>query len=125
VRELYKNVSQKLAVHDQDQDVKEAAIICMANFISHLGDYVSEELGSCFSVLIERLHNEITRLSAVKAFTVIAESPLELDIGDTLETVASELTAFLRKALPSLRQHTLVALDAISKRCVVPFDRNE
>ncbi|KAG8058202.1 hypothetical protein GUJ93_ZPchr0002g24109 [Zizania palustris] len=57
--------------------------------------------------------NEITRLTAVKAFAVIAKSPLRIDLSCVLDHVISELTAFLRKANRALRQATLGTLNSL------------
>ncbi|KAK8959556.1 Cullin-associated NEDD8-dissociated protein 1 [Platanthera guangdongensis] len=48
-----------------------------------------------------------------KAFAVIANSPLRVDLSCVLEQVVSELTAFLRKANRALRQVTLGTLNAL------------
>lgn len=37
-----------------------------------LGDELSYELGTCLPIFLERLKNEITRLTTVKALTLIA-----------------------------------------------------
>ena len=62
-------------------------------------------------VLLERLRNEITRLTAVKAFASIAQSPLSLDLTPVLEPLLAELTGFLRKANRVLRQAALSAIE--------------
>lgn len=62
-------------------------------------------------VLLERLRNEITRLTAVKAFASIAQSVLSLDLSPVLEPLVAELTSFLRKANRVLRQASLSALE--------------
>jgi hypothetical protein len=38
-------------------------------------------------VLLDRLRNEVTRLAAVKAFTIIATSPLNLSLDGVVESV--------------------------------------
>jgi cullin-associated NEDD8-dissociated protein 1 len=48
------------------QEVKECAISCMGLVISILGDHLKKELGTCLPLLLDRLRNEITRLTAVK-----------------------------------------------------------
>lgn len=48
-------------------------------------------------VLLERLRNEITRLTAVKAFYTIASAPTSPDLSGVLSLVITELTGFLRK----------------------------
>lgn len=40
--------------------------------IRNLGDSLSAELTECLPIFLERLKNEITRLTAVKALTMIA-----------------------------------------------------
>ena len=69
---------------------------------------------SCCQVSLERLRNEITRLTAVKAFASIAQSPLSLDLSPVLEPLLAELTSFLRKANRVLRQASLLALEVTS-----------
>ena len=40
--------------------------------IRNMGDSLSSELKECLPIFLERLKNEITRLTAVKALTMIA-----------------------------------------------------
>nr|GMD40781.1 cullin-associated NEDD8-dissociated protein 1 [Ipomoea batatas]GMD42417.1 cullin-associated NEDD8-dissociated protein 1 [Ipomoea batatas]GMD43959.1 cullin-associated NEDD8-dissociated protein 1 [Ipomoea batatas]GMD47300.1 cullin-associated NEDD8-dissociated protein 1 [Ipomoea batatas] len=53
---------------DQDQEVKECAITCMGLVVSTFGDHLQTELPACLPVLVDRMGNEITRLTAVKGF---------------------------------------------------------
>nr|GMD45572.1 cullin-associated NEDD8-dissociated protein 1 [Ipomoea batatas] len=69
----------------------------MGLVVSTFGDHLQTELPACLPVLVDRMGNEITRLTAVKAFAVIAASPLHLDLSCVIEQVIAELTAFLRK----------------------------
>ncbi|RWR90283.1 cullin-associated NEDD8-dissociated protein 1 isoform X1 [Cinnamomum micranthum f. kanehirae] len=107
VRPIYNAILARLANQDQDQEVKECAISCMGLVISTFGDNLQKELPTCLPVLVDRMGNEITRLTAVKAFAVIASSPLKIDLSCVLEHVFAELTMFLRKANRALRQATL------------------
>ncbi|XP_074379660.1 cullin-associated NEDD8-dissociated protein 1-like [Apium graveolens] len=59
--------------------------------------------------------NEITRLAAVKAFSLIAASPMHLDLSCVLEHVMADLTAFLRKDDQALRDATIKTLDTLVK----------
>ncbi|XP_076954114.1 cullin-associated NEDD8-dissociated protein 1-like [Bidens hawaiensis] len=113
VRPMYDAIMSRLTNQDQDQEVKECAISCMGLVVSTFGDHLTEELPACLPVLVDRMGNEITRLTAVKAFAVIAASPLHLDLSCVLEHVIVELTAFLRKANRALRQATLGTLNTL------------
>lgn len=113
VHPIYNAILKRLANQDQDQEVKECAICCMGLVISTFGDNLQKELPSCLPVLVDRMGNEITRLTAVKAFSVIACSPLKIDLSCVLDHVITELTAFLRKANRALRQATLDALNSL------------
>lgn len=60
-------------------------LICLfyyssAQIISNLGEKIINELTDCWSILVERLKNEITRLTAVKAIQTIAEYVLIVKI---------------------------------------------
>ncbi|CAN6271551.1 unnamed protein product [Urochloa humidicola] len=107
---IYNAILGRLANQDQDQEVKECAISCMSLVVSTFGDDLQRELPACLPILVDRMGNEITRLTAVKAFSVIAYSPLRIDLSCVLDHVVSELTAFLRKANRALRQATLGTL---------------
>ncbi|KMZ65955.1 Cullin-associated NEDD8-dissociated protein [Zostera marina] len=113
VNPIYNAILVRLGNQDQDQEVKECAISCMALVISTFGDNLQKELPSCLPVLFDRMGNEITRLTAVKAFSVIAASPLHVDLSCVLEQIFSELTTFLRKANRQLRQATLGTLNSL------------
>lgn len=61
-------------------------------------------------MLLDRLRNDITRLPAVKAFTKIAQSPLQLSLAPHVQALLPELISFLRKANRPLRQASLAAI---------------
>ncbi|KVI11403.1 Armadillo-like helical [Cynara cardunculus var. scolymus] len=113
VHPIYNAIMSRLTNQDQDQEVKECAISCMGLLVSTFGDHLTADLPACLPVLVDRMGNEITRLTAVKAFAVIAASPLHLDLSCVLEHVIVELTAFLRKANRALRQATLGTLNTL------------
>ncbi|XP_074579809.1 cullin-associated NEDD8-dissociated protein 1 [Curcuma longa] len=113
VSPIYSAILARLANQDQDQEVKECAISCMSLVISTFGDNLQKDLPACLPILVDRMGNEITRLTAVKAFAVIANSPLRINLSCVLEQVVSELTGFLRKANRALRQATLGTLNSL------------
>uniref|UniRef100_A0A383V8K4 TATA-binding protein interacting (TIP20) domain-containing protein n=1 Tax=Tetradesmus obliquus TaxID=3088 RepID=A0A383V8K4_TETOB len=110
---MFSCINGRLAAQDQDQEVKECAILCMAHLVATCGDLLSAEVPGVLKLLLERLRNEITRLPAVKGFAILAHSQLELGLDGALEPVIAELTSFLRKANRLLRQAALAALEAL------------
>ena len=76
-----------------------------------LGDLLSsEQLQTCWPVLIEHLLNEITRLPTVRALTNIVESPLNLDLHTVLSGTTSILASYLRQNHRTLKMNTLSCL---------------
>lgn len=113
VGEVYACTLQKLKVTDVDQEVKERAIACMGQIISNMGDLLKGELGVCLPIFMERLKNEVTRLSSVKALTMIAASPLRIDLSPILHDVLPTLGTFLRKNHRALKLHSLDLINKI------------
>jgi len=113
VFELYEPTLMRLKAADIDQEVKERAIACMGQMICNLGDSLGNELHQCLPIFLERLRNEITRLTTVKAVTSIAGSPLKIDIRPILADAVPILASFLRKNHRALRLSTLACLDIV------------
>ncbi|KAK3749091.1 hypothetical protein RRG08_034063 [Elysia crispata] len=113
VKSLYSCTVKRLKAADIDQEVKERAIACMGQIIANLGDCLQSELKECLPIFLERLKNEITRLTTVKALTLIAQSPLNIDIRFILEEGFPILASFLRKNQRALKLSTLQCLDVV------------
>ena len=118
-----------------DQEVKERAIACMGQIIANMGDVLQSELGKCLPIFMERLRNEVTRLSSVKALTMIAASPLRVNLSPILvidclfffkydfksillyiyfqSDVVPSLGSFLRKNQRALKLNSLTLLDTL------------
>ena len=58
------------------QEVKECAISCMGLVVSTFGDNLKAELATCLPVLLDRMGNEITRLTAVKVGLLLFSSEI-------------------------------------------------
>ncbi|KAJ8421717.1 hypothetical protein Cgig2_015071 [Carnegiea gigantea] len=65
VHPIYNAIIMRLTNQDQDQVVKECAITCMGLVISTFGDNLTAELPTSLPVPLDRMGNEITRLTAV------------------------------------------------------------
>ncbi|KAJ6648464.1 Cullin-associated NEDD8-dissociated protein 1 [Pseudolycoriella hygida] len=110
---LYECTVQKLDAQEVDQEVKDRAIACMGQIIANMGDVLKQNLDFCMPIFLERLRNEVTRLSAVKALTMIAASPLRVDLRSIMGDVIPVLGSFLRKNQRVLKLNTLSLLDTL------------
>lgn len=50
----------------------------MGHMVCHLGDHLGAELQGVLAIFLERLKNEITRLTAVRTISLISASPLKV-----------------------------------------------
>ena len=116
---LYAVVERRLQAQDQDQEVKECAIACMGLIVKHLADHPAVNLQSVLPLLLERLRNEITRVTAVKTFALIASAKLDTQLttptqsSTVIQLAVGELCSFLRKSNRPLRQASLIALEKV------------
>ena len=70
---IYNSALERLKAADIDQEVKERAITCMGQVVASIGDSLTEKLPECMPIFVDRLRNEITRLTTVRAITQIAK----------------------------------------------------
>ncbi|XP_070701638.1 cullin-associated NEDD8-dissociated protein 2 [Pempheris klunzingeri] len=113
VGEVFSVTLKKLKATDIDQEVKERAISCMGHMVCHLGDHLGAELPGILAIFLERLKNEITRLTAVRMLTLISASPLKISLASVLTEALSLLASFLRKNQRALKLATLACLTAM------------
>lgn len=113
IGDLFACTIKRLKAADIDQEVKERAISCMGQIICNLGDSLGPDLPGTLLIFLERLKNEITRLTTVKALTLIAGSPLRIDLRPVLAEAVPILASFLRKNQRALKLGTLAALDIL------------
>lgn len=91
---------------------------------SSLGDLLSsEQLQSCWPVLIELLRNEITRLATVRSLTNIVESPLKLDLQTVLIETVPILSSYLRQNHRTLKMNTLSCLRSMMRIYATHFNK--
>lgn len=84
----------------------------MGQVICNLGDQLKGELPYCLPLFLDRLKNEITRLTTVKALKKIAGSPLGIDL-PILPEAMPILGLFLRKNQRALKLSTLQLIDCL------------
>uniref|UniRef100_A0A672RK11 Cullin-associated NEDD8-dissociated protein 1-like n=1 Tax=Sinocyclocheilus grahami TaxID=75366 RepID=A0A672RK11_SINGR len=115
IADLFACTIKRLKAADIDQEVKERAISCTGQIICNLGDSLGADLPGTLLIFLERLKNEITRLTTVKALTLIAGSPLKINLRPILGEAVPILASFLRKNQRALKLSTLAALDILVK----------
>merc|ERR1712226_829745 len=113
--DIYQCCFIRLKASDIDQEVKERAIGCMGQIVASLGDYLNDKMKDCLPIFLDRLKNEITRLTAVKALIRIAASELHIDLSPILGSALPNLASFLRKNQRALKLSTLALLDKLVK----------
>ncbi|KAH1023273.1 cullin-associated NEDD8-dissociated protein 1 isoform X2 [Dendroctonus ponderosae] len=111
-KDIYVCTLLRLKASDIDQEVKEKAISTMGQVICNLGDQLKGELPYCLPLFLDRLKNEITRLTTVKALKKIAGSPLGIDL-PILPEAMPILGLFLRKNQRALKLSTLQLIDCL------------
>ncbi len=115
ITDIFACTIKRLKAADIDQEVKERAISCMGQIICNLGDSLGADLPGTLHIFLERLKNEITRLTTVKALTLIAGSQLKINLRPILGEAVPILASFLRKNQRALKLSTLAALDILVK----------
>ena len=70
-------------------EVLMAAITTRGQILANMGDHLKLELPVCLPVYVSRLRNEITRLTAVRAITVITRSVLPYQCSHCIRVTVS------------------------------------
>uniref|UniRef100_A0A672ZLQ2 Cullin-associated and neddylation-dissociated 2 (putative) n=1 Tax=Sphaeramia orbicularis TaxID=375764 RepID=A0A672ZLQ2_9TELE len=123
VKQVFSPTLKRLKATDIDQEVKERAISCMGHMVCHLGDHLGAELQGVLTVFLDRMKNEITRLTAVQTVAMVTASPLKIDLSSILPEVLSVLGSFLRKNQRTLKLSSLACLSALLSHygsCIKP-----
>lgn len=117
---IYDAALARATAPDQDSEVKEAALHCLGIVVSYFGvDLGEERLAAIASTLSNRLGNEVTRLSTVRAMYTIAISERADVLLPTMGEVTTVVGGFLRKSNHSLR---IASLELLSVAPVLPSD---
>ncbi|RZR78722.1 hypothetical protein BHM03_00004156 [Ensete ventricosum] len=88
------------------QEVKECAISCMSLVISTFGDNLQRDLSACLPILVDRMGNEITRLTAVKVILSRLYVKMQFDI-------VLEMLQALQRFFASLVHSANTSFDAL------------
>ena len=111
---IYAAIGDRLRAHDLDQEIKECSLSAAASLLQNLHEYLTpDERDSLLSVILERLKNEITRVSALKTLSIIASpgpTATQVDLISILPESIRELSSLLRQQSRTLKQHALETL---------------
>lgn len=117
---LYDVIVEKVQSADADLEVRERAIIALGVILSRTSGEEAligrERRMKALTMLVERMRNETTRITAVRAIESVARStktPKDVD-GEWVRTVVVECGAQLRKSNRTLRGASLDALKSVA-----------
>ena len=113
-KNMYTAVRPRLEALDLDQEIKKTAIEAMALIVHHGGDLLdTADVTAALHVLNDRIDNEITRVTTLRALTLIANSPVALDLSLVLENDCfSKIANLASQASREVRVCTLMCMDA-------------
>jgi cullin-associated NEDD8-dissociated protein 1 len=109
---LYHAIEPRLAVHDADQEVKEASLTSSGSLLSILHDSLDiQKKDNLLSLILLRLKNETTRAASIRTIGAIVTDGVNISI--IIDDVVSELAALLRQNRRSIKQASLQCLEKI------------
>jgi len=109
----------KLMATDIDQEVKESALECFGHLMACTGDLPQFQaaLQSCLPPFVDRIKNEVTRFTAIKALKTMCISRVHIaTLTSVLAAVGSYLSMYLSQNSRTFRQQCLDALVHLVKK---------
>lgn len=106
-------LQSKLLATDIDQEVKESALECFGSLTACVGDLPAFQnaVQSCLQPFVERIKNEVTRSTAIKALKTISISKARIPaLATVLPAIGGHLSLYLGQNSRSFRQQCLDAL---------------
>ncbi|KAI9318295.1 Cullin-associated NEDD8-dissociated protein 1 [Zopfochytrium polystomum] len=122
IQGIYEVVLAEAKLNDVDLEVKDRSILALATILSSAGDLLqpSQITGEALPLLADRVRNEVTRLTALRAIKSVSDSLLvsssTLDLGSVPADLVPIVGGFLRKSQRPLRMATLATLDSLIRR---------
>lgn len=119
---IYDAIEPLLSAHDVDQEIKECALVTCASLLSSLhANLTKEQMDRLLTLILERLRNETTRISAIKTLSTVAsasgvesmDDDDKIDLSLIMGESVSEMASFLKQQSRSLKQSSLEALDIV------------
>lgn len=119
---IYDKTLDRMSRSSVDVEIKERAISCMGQIIATFGDKMPQQLPVALEMLHEKLENEATRLTCVKALIKIANSPVNMSLNSLFPKAFTTIAPFLRKTSRPLKISTLILIENVVRRSVDLFD---
>ena len=117
---LYTAIEPRLAANDLDQEIKECSLQGCATLLATLHHSLDEnQRNRLLSLIVQRLKNETTRISAIKTISFIATESNEkygaVDLSFILDDVVTELANLLRQNSRGVKQTSLKCLETLTR----------
>ena len=109
---IFKAVNPAFEASVLDHTVKDAAIYAISYIVSLFGNSVGD-VKKILKNLTDKLRDESTKSSAVRAFVNIASSKLSIDMSSILKDLVVELAHCLRQASRQITSDALTSLNLI------------
>lgn len=110
---LYKTTLSLLVLKDTHQATKTASIHTMAIILAHFGQILPGAVKEVLPVYNDRLGNEVTRETTLRAITKIAHSEAKFDLSYLAQNSVKEIVPLMRQASQRVRHQTAKCLEAL------------
>jgi len=123
---LFEIIKQRLESTDIDQEVKERGLECLGQLLARVGDLpqCQEHIVKCLPPFVDRMRNEVTRATAIRAMKMVCESRLQVPIEPIIPTVIQYLCEYLLMNARSFRQLCLDCLVSLARKYGYTIDNN-
>eukprot|EP00928_Gymnodinium_smaydae_P021607 TRINITY_DN18454_c0_g1_i2.p1 TRINITY_DN18454_c0_g1~~TRINITY_DN18454_c0_g1_i2.p1 ORF type:complete len:1278 (+),score=348.29 TRINITY_DN18454_c0_g1_i2:74-3907(+) len=110
---VFETLRARMTATDIDQEVKESALECFGNIVACVGDLpeFQASLKGCLPPFVERIKNEVTRSTAIRALRTLCISKIRVEaLGEALPAIGGHLSSYLNQNSRAFRQQCLDAM---------------
>eukprot|EP00397_Hematodinium_sp_SG-2012_P004830 GEMP01004844.1.p1 GENE.GEMP01004844.1~~GEMP01004844.1.p1 ORF type:complete len:1220 (+),score=245.97 GEMP01004844.1:145-3804(+) len=121
---LFQIIKRRLESTDIDQEVKERGLECLGMLLARIGDLPPclPHIRECLPPFVERMRNEVTRATAIRALKTICDSPIHVPIEENIPKVVQFLCEYLHKKSRSFRQLCLDSFVSVTRKYGTSMD---
>lgn len=110
---LYSKALEEMRQIDIEQNARIAALSAVSEILSRFGDVFNDTLPTTLSIFHERLLNQTTRISALKAFTKMCNSPIKIDMSSIKSKAIDTIVSFLKRSTQEVTHEAATALNSL------------